>query len=314
MKPLRTIKFVARHTGLTVHTIRIWEKRHRAVRPVRANNNRRLFSEADVDRLRLLRQATQAGHSIGQIARASIAELRRLTRDELGLTEGRSKGAKDERAQLAADFIGAALGAVKQLDGARFTNLLDRAAVEVGSPAVLQDFIAPLADQIGERWRSGKLSVLHEHFATSLISGFLANFARPYSPSELTPQIILATPTGQLHELGAIIAAAAARSHGWRAIYLGASLPIEELIGAATALKPKAVGLSIVFPPDDEMLRKDLGKLRKLLPRSCSIVIGGRSAENYLLAFGKHGAIYVESLSKFYPILDKLNGMAAARR
>src|ERR687893_2534240 len=83
MRPVRTIKLVARQTGLSVHTIRVWEKRYGAVRPVRASNNRRLYSDEDVDRLKLLRQATMAGHSIGQIARSSAAELRRLLRDDL---------------------------------------------------------------------------------------------------------------------------------------------------------------------------------------------------------------------------------------
>ncbi|HSH37156.1 MAG TPA: MerR family transcriptional regulator, partial [Chthoniobacterales bacterium] len=71
MRPVRTIKLVARQTGLSVHTIRVWEKRHGAVRPVRAANNRRLYSEQDIERLKLLRQATIAGHTIGQIAQSS---------------------------------------------------------------------------------------------------------------------------------------------------------------------------------------------------------------------------------------------------
>ncbi len=95
------------------------------------------------------------------------------------------------------------------------------------------------------------------------------------------PIIVLATPPGQLHELGAIIVGAAARSHGWRTTYLGAALPVEELAGALRNLEPRAVGLSIVYPPDDAAMRRDLVKLAGLLPNDCALIIGGRSASAY---------------------------------
>ena len=135
MKPVRTIKFVARHTGLSVHTIRVWEKRHGAVRPVRASNNRRLYTEEDVERLRLLRDATFAGHTISQIAQSSLPELQRLLRD---VGEAVPAGAKRGQADAIQEMIGSALAAVTSFEARATLKLLDRAAVELGSPAVLQ--------------------------------------------------------------------------------------------------------------------------------------------------------------------------------
>ncbi|MDQ6911453.1 MAG: MerR family transcriptional regulator, partial [Verrucomicrobiota bacterium] len=221
MKPIRTIKFVARQTGLTVHTIRVWEKRYGAVRPVRASNNRRLYTEEDVERLRLLREATMSGHAIGQIARESLGKLQNLVRDaDAPRPSSRVKRVAHIN-QVAEVFREAAINVLTDFDTRRFLKLLDQAAVELGSPAVLQNFIAPLAEQVGELWRGGELTVAHEHFATNHITEFLRTFARPYSESDTSPHFVLATPTGQLHELGATIAAAAARSHGWRTTYLG---------------------------------------------------------------------------------------------
>jgi methylmalonyl-CoA mutase cobalamin-binding subunit len=173
---------------------------------------------------------------------------------------------------------------------------------------MLHKFVAPFAAQVGERWRAGDLNVAHEHFATTTITGFLANFARPYPAGESAPHLVIATPTGQLHELGAIIVAAAARSHGWRATYLGSSLPMEEFIGVARKLKPRAIGLSIVFPPDDELLASDLAKLPKLLPADCAIIVGGRSAPMYVDVLKKIKAVTVSSLEGLYPVLDTLQG------
>ena len=72
------IKIAVHRTGLNSHTIRIWEKRYGAVTPARSATNRRLYSDADITRLQLLQQATQSGHSIGQIARMPDASLRQL--------------------------------------------------------------------------------------------------------------------------------------------------------------------------------------------------------------------------------------------
>ena len=306
MRPVRTIKLVARQTGLSVHTIRVWEKRYGAVRPVRATNNRRLYSEEDIERLRLLRQATLAGHSIGQIAQSSAAELKRMLRDDLTTRNAHDRPAPRHERNAADDLIAAALRATERLDLADLRDLLDRGAAELGQPAMLHKFVGPLAVEVGERWRRGELNIAHEHFATSTITVFLASFARPYPTGSSAHHFVVATPTGQLHELGAIIAVAAAQSHGWRATYLGSSLPIEELVGAARQLKARAIGVSLVFPPDDEALTRDLLKLPKLLPPDCAVIAGGRSVDTYSETLAEIGAIKVSALEQLYSALDSL--------
>lgn len=306
MKPVRTIKFVARHTGLSIHTIRIWEKRYGAVRPVRSGNNRRLYTEADVERLRLLREATLAGHAIGQVATASLPELHRLLRTAGAPPPARRAARAKQTDEAIESLTEGAVAALTEFDARSFLKTLDRAAVELGSPAVLQKFIAPLAEHVGDLWREGELAIAHEHFATNHLAEFLSAFARPYSENVSAPHLLLATPTGQLHEMGAIIVAAAARSHGWRTTYLGASLPIEEFVGAVRNLKPRAVGLSIVFPPDDTALRRDLKKLRELLPRECAFLVGGRSAVSYTEILREIKAIHVRKLEELFPVLDTL--------
>ncbi|MGI8821338.1 MAG: MerR family transcriptional regulator [Chthoniobacterales bacterium] len=304
MKPIRTIKVVARQTGLSEQLIRVWEKRYRAVQPVRAGNNRRLYTEEDVERLRLLREATQAGHSISQIAQATLPELQRLTKGRGRMPP--TVSVQVSNAELVARLIEQASAAIVELDGPALVSVLERGAVELGSPAVLQKFIAPLASHIGDQWRAGELNIAHEHFATDQLTAFLHDFARPYAESMSAPHLVLATPSGQLHELGAIIVAAAARSHGWRTTYLGAALPVEELAGALARLQPRAVGLSIVYPPDDAALRRDLRKLGRLLAPDCALLVGGESAASYTELLQTIGAIYVAQLDDLFPVLNGL--------
>ena len=70
-----SIGTVAKLTGISVHTLRAWEKRHNVVSVLRSDTGRRLYRPDDVHRLRLLRRLTQAGHSIGNIASLSDHDL-----------------------------------------------------------------------------------------------------------------------------------------------------------------------------------------------------------------------------------------------
>lgn len=75
-----SMKMVSKLSGLTPYVIRTWERRYGMVEPGRTDTNRCLYSEEEVDRLILLRRATEDGHSIGSIARLGDAELENLTR------------------------------------------------------------------------------------------------------------------------------------------------------------------------------------------------------------------------------------------
>src|SRR5918992_5648202 len=76
------IGVVSERTGLSPDLLRVWERRYRAVEPSRAPDGQRLYSDTDVERLRLLRLATLAGRSIRQVAQLPTDELTRLVRED----------------------------------------------------------------------------------------------------------------------------------------------------------------------------------------------------------------------------------------
>src|SRR5919206_4189304 len=76
------IGVVAERTGLSPDLLRVWERRYRAVEPSRSGDGQRAYSDADIERLRLLRLATTAGRSIGQVARLATEELARLVGED----------------------------------------------------------------------------------------------------------------------------------------------------------------------------------------------------------------------------------------
>jgi len=109
-----------------------------------------------------------------------------------------------------------------------------------------------------------------------------------------------------LHELGAVMVAAAANDLGWRVIYLGTSLPALEIAGAIVRNQARALALSIVFPGDDPNLPGELETIRKNLPIDVKLIAGGRAAEGYAEALEQSGFVRNKTLSEFYAVLEEL--------
>jgi len=299
-----SLRVVTQRTGLTTHVVRIWEKRYGAVKPKRTATNRRLYSDAEIERLTLLRLATAAGHSIGGIANLPLERLKTLVAE--AEPDGLRTRGGGNIFSLEQSFQESCLSAVKQMDARRFEEALQRALIALGHQGLLQRVIAPLSQTIGEQWRNGGVTAAHEHFLTASLKVFLGQMAKQFATAENAPGIIVATPAGQLHELGALLANTAAAHLGWRTVYLGASLPAAEIAGAAAQNRVNAVALSIVYPEDDPNLAQELANLRRFLPSQIKILTGGRAAEAYRPALKRIGAIQTANLDEFSRQLEAL--------
>jgi methylmalonyl-CoA mutase cobalamin-binding domain/chain len=281
----------------------VWEKRYEAVKPGRTATNRRLYTDAEVERLQLLRRATEAGHSIGAIASLDDERLVDLA-PSTPATETPTRGIP--AATAAQDFIEQCIAATRKLDARAFEEALQRATIALGQHGLLEQVVAPVAQAIGDSWRDGTITAAHEHFASAAIRVFLGHASRPFALAANAPHLIVATPTGQLHELGAVMVAASATDLGWRVTYLGTSLPAAEIAGSAVQNHARAVALSIVYPGDDEHLPEELEALRRYLPSEVKIIIGGRASSAYGDAIKRIGALHSVNLTEFTVQIDSL--------
>ena len=290
------IKVVSQMTGLSVHVIRAWEKRYNVVEPDRTDTNRRLYSEVDIEKLKLLNDALHLGHHIGGIANLSLSELKNLLSKESrstveiknGLSSVTSEGNLDE-------IFSECIEAIKNYDAKKLESVLLNSSTRLTQPVLLENLVVPLVYKIGELWHSGEIRVANEHLASSVIRGFLFNLLESYSVSDSAPVVISATPRGQEHELGALIVGVVAASSGWKVIYLGSNLPAEEIGAVVSYLNARVVALSIVYPNDDPLLPRELRKIKQILPPGVSIIAGGRSANGYLDVLDEIGALVVKN-------------------
>lgn len=304
------IQIVARRTGLTADVIRVWERRYSAVSPARSETRRRLYSDEDVDRLILLRKATLAGRRIGDVAHLSDEDLIELVesdeRSNANVPRPTNGGAAGDAGETSRTHLGACIRAVENLDATAMDSALTRARLELSTPVLIDAVLMPLLHEVGDRWRSGSIRPFQEHLATTMVKSLLESL-RPFNAQPAGgPEFVVTTLAGQHHELGAMMAAVVGATEGWRVTYLGPSLPAEEIAAAAIQRRARAVGLSIVYPPDDPNVPSELARLRKLLPVGVGIVVGGRSASNYAEVLATVGASLVTDFDSLRSVLDRL--------
>lgn len=317
--PRHSIGVVARRTGLKPDLIRAWERRYNAVEPGRTQTRRRFYSDADIERLLLLRRVVSSGRGIGQIAHLPNQELRALIAEEPAaravpvVREPAPPPARESSPHTPEDeaepYLTLCLAAARRLDVQELEQQLERALIALSRQHLLDKLLMPLMQRIGDLWQHGDLRPIHEHMASSVVRTFVGSLRAAYHAPATAPQLIVTTPARQLHELGALIAAAAAATDGWQVTYLGADLPAEEIAAAAIQKGAKAVGLSIVYPPDDPILPDELRRLRRLLPRTTQIVVGGRAAAAYATVLDEIDARRVENLKELREELELLRSL-----
>jgi DNA-binding transcriptional MerR regulator/methylmalonyl-CoA mutase cobalamin-binding subunit len=301
------IKVVSQMTGLSVHVIRAWEKRYNVVEPDRSDTNRRMYSEEDIEKLKLLNDAIHLGHNIGGIANLSAKELKSLLKKEnQESSEPSSIIVKSEPDKNIQEILTECISSIKNYDAKQLESILLNTSTKFTQPVLIEELIVPLVYKIGEMWHDGEIRVANEHLASSVVRSFLFNLLEAYSINDSAPVMVSATPRGQEHELGALIAGVVAASSGWKVIYLGASLPAEEISSVVSYLNARVVALSIIYPNDDPHLKQELKKIHQLLPAGVSMIAGGRAANGYYDVLDEIGAVIVKNTKQLRMELEAI--------
>jgi MerR family transcriptional regulator, light-induced transcriptional regulator len=269
-EPRYRIGTLARLTGVTTHAIRIWERRYNALSPTRTAGGARLYTDADVQRLRLVKQLLERGYTISAVANLDVAELARLSPLEPAPTQAPSVE-NDGRARAVIDEL---LTAIAELDLERAGRTLLQAANAFSPHDLVLQVVAPTLNEVGQRWASGEICTASEHAASAMLRTQLGALLAAQPVNGRAP-VVCTTPAGEMHELGALLAAVLIAMHGRRAVYLGANLPAEQIAEAARLSKAGGVALSLVGL-GAEAARIELLALCKVLPTGVQVLVGGR--------------------------------------
>jgi DNA-binding transcriptional MerR regulator len=296
VKPPRyPIRAVSKLTGIPVDTLRAWERRYGVVAPERDDRGR-LYSEADVERLRLLRQAVAAGHAIGRVAALSTEELRAL------LVEPPPSLLPAARVDLSG-----LQGAVDRFDGPAFRRELSRLAAVLPARALCREVALPLLHRIGEAWEAGELDIAREHMVSAEIRNLLGALARLHDVRQGAAALVFATPAGELHEIGTLAAAVVAADAGLGALFLGANLPPGEVVSAAARVRAPAVVLGWTGgrPGRGQDPRAAIVDIARDLQRDVELWVGGRGARDAERATAGR-AVALESFDAYERALSRI--------
>lgn len=255
------VRVAARMTGLTAELMRAWETRHDAIQPARTAGGARRYSDEDLRRLCLLRDLVAAGYRIGGIARRSTSELEAL------LHEAQPEPSHE-------DPIARLFDAAQRIDGERMSELVASLIEEQGPVAFASEIALPLLARIGKRWQAGDLNVSVEHFATCILRSALISELGKARPSPGAPKLLFATPSGEPHDLGSLVAAVIAASGGGDVVFLGADIPVDDLTQISRSSRADALVLGIVTLPQNEA-EEAIRSARRQLPESVEIWLGG---------------------------------------
>lgn len=268
--PTYRVGVAAKMTGLSTHTLRVWEKRYGAVVPLRTEAGGRLYTDADVRRLRMLRSLVQGGHAISGIAHLDETDLEHMA---AALPAGRPSERPERFVDVQAQF----LEAISALRMDEAEQLLSRVALSTEPSEFLHQLVGPILTEVGDLWEEGKLRIVHEHACSTVMRGLLFSLMRLYSLTDARRSVVVATPKGEQHELGALMIAMLAAMHGWRVLYLGTDLPAEEIAYAAVDAKAELLLLSITSLSAVDTTR-EVATIERLVPEAVRILIGGRAA------------------------------------
>ena len=295
------MRVVAQRTGLSPHVLRAWERRYGAVTPSRSEGGRRLYSDADLERFSLIRRAMAAGHSISMVAGLDDEALRAMAHEVEEYAPPASSGGDTAIALEPNEVIERCWQHITDLDSTSLENRLRRAAVVFGTWELVTQVMIPLIHEVGERWHNGQISTAHEHLASGSITRVLSWVLQETATNGTSPTMVVATPSGERHELGAMMAAATAAMEGWRVVYLGADLPVEDIATASKDVRASAVALSVVYP--ETSVSGAITDIRSLLPGGTALIIGGVASDSHA-APGIHA---LENLDALPPLLARLN-------
>ena len=314
---LHPIQVVTRRTGISADVLRVWEKRYAVVVPVRSTSGRRLYSDDDIERLRLLVQATHTGRTIGQIAALpTTALVALLDEDSPTPQRARQRGLVDAASaatpSAARDFLDASIAAIEDFDGVALDLLLRRAIVALSADDFLDAVVVPLVDALRVRVLDGSLRRSHGHLAHAVLRRVLDHVVATATAPLASRDLVVGLLGGHAHELDALVVAATAASDGWRITYLGPGVPADDIAETLEQVGARVLALSVAAASGDRVIPRELRRLRAVLPPRVELLVVGTSVAVQRAALAETGATALVGLAMLRERLRALREAGSA--
>jgi DNA-binding transcriptional MerR regulator len=270
IKNVFSIKDLENLSGIKAHTIRIWEKRYNVLQPMRTDTNIRLYDLASLQKLLNITLLHEYGYKISKIASYSEEKIPALVREIIS-----SKNAKNH---AISDFKIAMMNFDQDLFFATYNWLI----VEKSFKEIFHQVFIPLMQELGLLWQTGTITPAHEHFVSYLIKQkLLVNIEKLQSlkQTQTDKVFVLSLPLNEIHELGLMFLHYEILLKGYKAVYLGESMPIENLKELKNYFSPIVYISYFTVQPDIESVDDYVDEMvEELMDDATQLWFIGRSA------------------------------------
>ena len=272
IKTTFSIKDLENLSGIKAHTIRIWEKRYSLLEPMRTDTNIRLYDIQNLQKLLNVVLLTSFGYKISRISKLSSTEIENFVR--------KVQNEKTVNNHALSAFKMAMLNFDQQL----FLNTYEELLSEKDFSNVFLETFIPLLEEIGVLWTTNTISPAHEHFISYLIKQkILVNIEKHVSKQLETSKniYVLFLPENEIHDLGLLFLHYEIVSRGNHAIYLGRSLPIEDVAELNKHFKEITFVTYLTVTPEEEKIIPYVKefKAKALTNKKNELLIFGRRTE-----------------------------------
>jgi DNA-binding transcriptional MerR regulator len=220
VKNIFSIKDLENLSGIKAHTIRIWEKRYNVLQPMRTDTNIRLYSLPSLQKLLNITLLHDYGYKISKISTFPEEKIPELVRGIIS-----SKNSKNHA-------ISAFKMAMMNFDQELFSNTYNWLLEGKSFKEIFHHVFIPLMEEIGLLWQTDTITPAHEHFISSLIiKKILVNTEKMEANSSVNTSkvFVLSLPLNEIHELGLMYLHYEIILKGFKVIYLGENMPIDNL-------------------------------------------------------------------------------------
>jgi len=271
---------ISKLTGLSPILLRAWERRYGLLRPRRGKGGQRLYTEQDLQVLQRTQHLLKDGRSIGEVAALGRSAILALDSNKAATLRPTIVAGNTEAAGFVDQQRAQIVRCAVALDSVGLHRAWDEAAAAVSVPALLERVVEPTAREIGDLWESGACTVASERLATSVFVHRIRKLLEAAETGAATtmPHVIAACLPREEHELGLLILSYFLQRAGIRVLFLGASLPLEDLRHACTQSRPAAVLLSVTRRQTFERNRAGLMAMAKAFRPATRSWIGGHGA------------------------------------
>lgn len=265
-----SIKDIEKMSGIKAHTIRMWERRFGLVIPKRTDTNIRYYSDEDLKDILNISILNQNGLKISKIAKLDKEEIHEKV---AGLLDNPDKFDH---------VINAMLFSMIEIDEQAFNKTYKNALQEYGFEKLIENIMFPFLERIGVLWQTNSIKPAQEHFIINLLrQKIIIKINKEVTQKgENDNKIIFFLPEGELHELSLLFYSFIARKEGFEAVYLGASVPLEDLKQVQKVTNAKAFFSAYIAPTEKKELEKMFSYFRDTFPNKPFYVTGFQIREH----------------------------------